>query len=70
MTATVIDFMGARAALRLEDHTLTLEEAMAGLKHAAKHERSMTLACDSNGRWWLTCEAVSVFEDDDDRPLM
>jgi hypothetical protein len=49
--------MGTRAALRLEDHTLTLEEAMAGLKHAAKHERSITLACDSNGRWWLTCEA-------------
>ena len=57
MTAAVIDFMGTRAALRLEDHTLTLEEAMAGLKHAAKHERSITLACDSNGRWWLTCEA-------------
>jgi hypothetical protein len=70
MTAAVIDFMGARAALRLEDHTLIFEEAMAGPKHAAKHERSITLACDSNGRWWLTCEAVSVFEDDDDRPLM
>jgi hypothetical protein len=39
MTATVIDFMGARAALRLEDHTLTLKKAVAGLKHAAKHER-------------------------------
>ena len=70
MTATVIDFMGAQAALRLEDHTLTLEDAMAGLKHAAKHERSITLTRDSSGRWWLTCEAVSVLEDDDDRPLM
>lgn len=69
MTATVIDFMGARAALRLEDQ-LTLEEAVAWLKHAAKHERSITLACDSDRRWCLTCEAVSVFEDDDDRPLM
>jgi hypothetical protein len=66
MTATLIDFTGARAARQLES-PLTWGEAVAGLKYAAKQGRALTLACDGTGHWWLTEQPVSVF---DDPPLM
>jgi hypothetical protein len=65
MSDNVIDFTGAWAAQQL-DTPLSFDEAIAGLKYAAKHGRCPTLQ-GRDGRYWLTGHPVSVF---DDPPLM